>query len=179
MARLLPTVLSIPKVGTYCLDTRHSSGETDLRCLIQTTRMIPLDHASPAVGMAGIITRAASRIIGRQAAIPLGTTAWTDCRARGFGHQTPPPAGHPFTKPRRRVPVRDGPWGFHAASSRVRGYLPVPGLAARSRRPGARGPQHPRLSTIRTCRPICTVESGDTALRNHMAGPSASKQAYC
>jgi len=70
MARLLPTVLAIPMFGTYRLDTLRLSGETHLRCLIQTTRMIPLDQASLVVGMAGITKRAESRIVGQQPANP-------------------------------------------------------------------------------------------------------------
>ena len=56
MARLLQIVLAIPTFGTCEPDTRDPQGlhKPNLRWLIPIARMIPLDLASPLIGMAGI-----------------------------------------------------------------------------------------------------------------------------
>lgn len=79
--------------------------------------MIPLNQASPLVGMAGITTRAESRVAGRQAANPARTTARPNCQANS----------------RTSVP---------RSSFRGTRFLPPwPGGAFLA--PGARGPRRP------------------------------------
>ena len=80
--------------------------------------------------------------------------------------------------------VRSGPAGRLAGQGPAE-FVPLDLLPAtptwlgRSPRPGVRGPQCPRLSTIRTYCPVRTIEPSDTALLSHLAGSSASKQTYC
>ncbi len=110
MARLLPTVLAIPKVGTYQPDTRPGNDQTHLRCLIPAAGMIPLEGPSPVVGMAGM--NACEPDSGLRAASPpsehVTTTIRADEAARKSSSQRPrdvlaalasPPADPPNLQP--------------------------------------------------------------------------------
>lgn len=112
MARLLLTVLAIPKVGTYQPDTRPRNDQTHLRCLIPTTGMIPLEGPSPVLGMAGMDACEPDPGLLTDSPPPehVTTTIRADQAARKSSSRCPRdvPAALASPRPTRRTPSQEG-----------------------------------------------------------------------